>query len=90
MFDQFFDKLWEESPTVQKTRDCYYEAGELAAFQRNLISVVQIRFPDLAEFVQKQARLLNDPGALELLHRQMLTVPDSKSARWLLESAPEQ
>ena len=101
-----FDKLWDESPMVQKMREQdrakYYEEGinkgtaqgitqgEVQALQRTLVSAVQIKFPDLTDFAQKQAKRYSDPVALELLFQKMLTAPDAKSARWLLESKPEQ
>jgi len=105
-----FDKLWEESPMVQKMREQFraqfYEEGinkgiaqgttqgitqgKVQALQSNLIDVVQVRFPDLTDFAQQQAKLYHDPGALELLFHKMLTAPDVKTAQWLLELKPEQ
>jgi flagellar biosynthesis/type III secretory pathway protein FliH len=97
-----FDKLWEESPTVQKMREQirekyrvqYYEEGInqgiAQGVQRTLVDVVQVRFPDLTEFAQKQVKLCNKPDTLELLFQKMLTAPDATVARQLLESMPEQ
>jgi hypothetical protein len=85
-----FDKLWEESPTVQKMREQYYEKGKVENSQSMLVDAVQIRFPDLTDFAQKQVRLCDDPSVLKLLFQKILTAPDVKTARWLLESTPEQ
>jgi hypothetical protein len=101
-----FDKLWEESPTVQKMRAQYYEEGrnkgivqgiaqgiaqgEVQSSRRTLVDIVQVRFPELTEVAQKQARLCNKPDVLAMLIRQIVTAPDVKTARWLLESMSEQ
>jgi hypothetical protein len=85
-----FDKLWEESPTVRKMRAQYHKEGEAKALQRTLVDVVQVRFPDMIDFAQKQVKLCNKPNTLELLFQKMLTAPDATMARQLLESMPEQ
>src|SRR5439155_18661482 len=58
----------------------------LRALQRSLVTVVRVRYPDLAELAQQQAKHIDNPGALELLIQQVVTAPDAGTARWLLES----
>ena len=96
-----FDQLFEESPMIQKMRQQYLEQGiqkgrmeglqeglqeGLRALQRSLVTVVRVRYPDLAELAQQQAKHIDNPGALELLIQQVVTAPDAGTARWLLES----
>ena len=64
--------------------------GEIETLQRRLMDVVRIKFPDLTDLAQKQVKLFDNPGALDLLFDKMLTVPDSKTAQWLLESNSKQ
>ena len=85
-----FDKLWEESPTVQKMREQSYHEGEVQSSQRTLVDIVHVRFPELTEVAQKQAKLCKKPDILALLIRQIVTAPDVKTAQWLLELKPEQ
>jgi predicted transposase YdaD len=90
-----FDQLIEESPMIQSLRAQSREQGleqgleqgrqeGLQALQRTLVNVVRARYPDLAELAQQQACRFNTPGALELLIRQAVTVPDASTAQWLL------
>jgi hypothetical protein len=89
-----FDKLWDESPMVQKMQkqmqEKYYEEGKVENAQSMLLEVVRVKFPELTEFAQQQVKLYNKPDALDLLFRKVLTAPDAKTAQWLLESTPEQ
>jgi hypothetical protein len=93
-----FYKLWEENPRIlqlqEQLRMEYYEEGkflgELQAFQWVLTNVIQLKFPDLLDFTQKQVKLWNNPDILELLVHLVLTAPDAKTVKWLLESTPEQ
>ena len=41
-----FDKLWEESPTVQKMREQYYEKVRTETLQHTLTEVIRLQFPD--------------------------------------------
>ena len=88
-----FDKLWDESPMVQKMREQmqekYYEEGRVETLQNTLLDVVRVRFPDLTAQAQKQVKLFNEPGALELLFQQVLRAPDAKTAQWLLETTSQ-
>jgi len=97
-----FEQLWEESPTVQKMRSQYYEQGReqgitkgitqgieqgiTKGIQRTLVDFVQIKFPELTEFAQRQARLCKNPEVLETIARELFTAPDSGTAQQLLQS----
>jgi hypothetical protein len=104
-----FDKLWEESPRVQKMREQFHAQyygegiakgmmrgikqgmvqGEIQTLRRNVMNVVQVRFPDLTAFAQEQVKLFDNPGALDLLFQKILVAPDIKFARWLLDSTAD-
>ena len=89
-----FDKLWEESPRVRRTKEQHYEEGIAQGKVQNSQSVilrfVQAKFPPLTEFAQKKVRLCNNPDALDLLFQQIITAPDATMVQHLLESIPEQ
>lgn len=119
MFDMLLDKLWEESPMVQRMREQmreelqeelrekYYEKGKKEGLEKGrtegvekgraevvaetlqhaLMMVIQVEFPELIEPAQKKIESMTDPGVLDLLFQQVLTAPDIKTARWLLEPA---
>ena len=63
---------------------------EVETLQRTLIEIVRVKFPALTELAQKQVKQFDNPGALNLLLKKVLTAPDSKTAQWLLESNSEQ
>ena len=53
--------------------------------QHTLLEVIRLKFPELTELAQEQIRRFTDPGALDLLFQKVLTAPDVKTVRWLLE-----
>jgi hypothetical protein len=75
-----YDRLWEESPKVQKIR----AESEVQAMQRMLVSVVKARFPALTQLAQEQAVQINSPDTLDLLVQKIATAPDEDMVRWLL------
>jgi len=87
-----FDKLWNESPMVQKMKEeseARGEArgkaeGELAGLQRTLVNIVKIRFPSLVDLAQRKAAQMNNTGAIDLLIEQIVAANDESIARWLL------
>ena len=83
-----YDKLWEESPRVQKelakSRAQGKAEGELRAAQRMFVNIVAARFPALAELAQQQAAQIGSPAALEILVQKVVTAPDENTVRWLL------
>ena len=87
-----FDQLFEESPMIQKLRQQSREQDlerdlqeAIEALQRTLVTVVRVRYPDLADFAQQQVshfdtRLARWNGSF----RQVMTAPDASTAQWLL------
>ena len=87
-----FDKLWDESPMVQKMKE-ESEArgkaegkaeGELVGLQRTLVNIVKVRFPDLAGLSQQKVAQTSNTGVIDLLIEQIITAKDESIARWLL------
>ena len=60
---------------------------EARTFRRALVTMIQARFPNLAEFAQQRVELLDKPAALDLLIQQISMAPDADIARWLLDSS---
>ena len=83
-----YDKLWEESPRVQKerakSRAQGKAEGELRAAQRMFVNIVAARFPALAELARQQAMQIDSPDALEVLAQKVVTAPDESIVRWLV------
>jgi hypothetical protein len=79
-----YDKLWEESPRIQKIRAESEVEGEVRAAQRMLISYVELRFPDLVELAQEELSRVNNLETLDLLAQKVYTAPDEATVRWLL------
>ena len=46
--------------------------------------VVKMRFPALRELAQEKIEQIDEPGRLDYLFEQLLSVPDETFARWLL------
>jgi hypothetical protein len=84
-----FDRLWEESPTVQKMKKQFYEQGEVQTLRRLLVKDVQRRFPELTELAQEKAKLCEKPDALESLYQQVQDATDAKAVQQLLVSISE-
>ena len=70
-----YDRLWEESPKVQKIR----AESEVQAMQRMLVSVVKARFPTLTQLAQEQAVQINSPDTLDLLVQKIRRLPLTKT-----------
>ena len=88
-----FDQLFEESPMIQKMREQSREQGRqdvIEALRRTLVNIVRVRYPDLAEFAQRQVGSFNKLDALELLIERVVTAPDVSTVRWLLGSGTQQ
>jgi hypothetical protein len=79
-----YDKLWEESPRIQKERAASEAKGELRAAQRMFVNIVAARFPALAELARQQAMQIDSPDALEVLAQKVVTAPDESIVRWLV------
>jgi hypothetical protein len=101
-----FDRLWEESPMVQKTKKQSYEQGraegvtqgitqgvtqgEVQTLRRLLVKDVQRRFPELTELTQEKIKLCEKPDVLESLYQQVQDAADAKAVQQLLVSISEQ
>ena len=51
-----------------------------------IIGLVEARFPALIELAQERVTLIRNTGALSQLIKQVGTVPDEATARWLLNT----
>ncbi len=79
-----YDKLWEESPRVQKERAKGRAEGELHVAQRMFVNIVTARFPALTELAKQQAAQIDSPAALDVLAQKVVIAPDENAVRWLL------
>jgi hypothetical protein len=60
--------------------------GEVRGAQKMVTDLVEVRFPALSELAQERVALIKDTGALSRLIKQVGTVPDEATARWLLNT----
>ena len=60
--------------------------GEIRGAQKMVTNLVEVRFPALSELAQQRVALIRDTGALSRLIKQVGTVPDEATARWLLNT----
>ncbi len=83
-----YDQLWEESPRIQRERARSRAEGkaegELQAARRMFINIVCARYPGLTELAKQQAAQIDNPAALNILARKVVTAPDESAVRWLL------
>lgn len=88
------DDFLEQSPYVQKKkeegreegREIGHEEGLAEGLQKAFVAVVEGRFPPLAELAQQRVSQVTKPDKLDLLLKQIVTIPDETTARWLLNS----
>ena len=59
--------------------------GKAEGLQLALVTVIEERFPPLAELVQEKITRIDRPDALRLLLKGIAAAPDEASARLLLE-----
>jgi predicted transposase YdaD len=95
------ESLLDENPFVQKRRAEGLAEGEAKGraegeakgraegraegLQRAVITVVEGRFPPLAELAQKSVASVTKADALAIILKGMVTAPDEATARLLLE-----
>jgi hypothetical protein len=90
-----YDPLWEENSKVRRIRaESKAEGlaegkaeGKAEGLQIALVSAVRVRFPELAELAQQKVGKINDAANLDMLLKHVITAPDERTARWLLDSA---
>ena len=61
------------------------EEGKLEGLQQAVLNVVEVRFPSLMELARERVPLVHKPGTIEYAFKALLTVPDEKTARMMLE-----
>ena len=79
-----YNSLWDQSPIIQKMKAASEVEGEIKAFQKGVIDIVQARFPLLADLARQRVAQMNDEKSLRGLLVQISTAPDEASARLLL------
>lgn len=77
---QTYDSLIDEDPEVQER----VARGKVEGARQIVVDFVEARFPDLKELAQQRVGLLTNSETLSLLAKQIATVPDEATARWLL------
>ena len=92
-----YDDLFEKDPKMQRILaerkaegraegEAKGEArGKAEGLQLALVTVIEERFPPLAELVQDKITRIDKPDALRLLLKGIAAAPDEASARLLLE-----
>ena len=78
----FYDSLLEGDPKLQHIK----AEIMMKAKQEAVVEAVEARFPTLLPLAQQQVVRLTELETLSLLHKQVVTAPDEKAARWLLSS----
>ena len=89
-----FDSLLEQDPDIQRLRAESAAKGKIEGkvegkvegMQSAVIDFVSVRFPALSELARQKVTQVNNPDRLAVLVRQVATVPDENTARWLLDS----
>ena len=77
-----YDSLIDENPDVQER----VAKGEARGAQKIVTSVVEVRFPTLAELAQQRVASIQSLEKLNQLAKQIATVPDEQTAIWVLNS----
>ncbi len=75
-----YDPLWEENPRIREDRVRSKAEGLRSA----VVTVVKVRFPELAELAQQKVAQINQPETLNLLLEQIAAAPDEQFVRQLL------
>lgn len=70
-----------QTPTYQKI----LAEGREEGLQRAILTVVEARFPTLAELARQKVAKAKKPDAAEYALRKLATVPDEDTARTVLE-----
>ena len=78
--DIHYDSLVDEEAQEWVAR------GEIRMAQKMIIGLVEARFPALIELAQERVTLITNTDALSQLIKQVGTVPDEATARWLLNT----
>src|SRR6266480_345141 len=88
----------QDKQTVEAHMDIHYDSlvdeeaqewvarGKIRMAQKMIIGLVEARFPALIELAQERVTLITNTDALSQLIKQVGTVPDEATARWLLNT----
>ena len=82
LMDIHYDSLVDEDPEVQER----VAKGEIRGAQKIVAGLIEARFPALAELAQERVTLIRDTDTLSRLAKQVATIPDEATARWLLNT----
>lgn len=82
IFAMYSDPL-AQTRTYQKL----IQKGKLEGLQEALLSVVEVRFPSLADLARQKVPQVSTPDTLDLLVKAVVAAPDESVVRLLLESA---
>jgi hypothetical protein len=75
----------EVQQEIERTRQEAEQA--LQSAREAAVAMVYIRFPALTEQARERIATIDDSRLLQILIRQLTTVPDEQTARWLLNSS---
>src|SRR6266851_4123170 len=81
---KMYDPLWDDHPKVKKIREESKQQGKIEGLRIAVLSVVEVRFPDLTELAQQEVSKINTPDILKYLMDQLLAAPDETIARFVL------
>jgi len=77
-----YDSLLDEDPEIQERKT----SSEIRGAQKIVVDFVEARFPALTELAQQRVTLIENTEILSQLAKQIATVPDEDTARWLLNT----
>ena len=80
--NQNYDSFIDENPDVQER----VAQGEAKGAQKIVTSIVEVRFPTLAELAQQRVANIQSLEKLDQLAKQIATASDEQMARWVLDS----
>jgi len=80
-----WDDLMERDPKMKKIRKESEAKGKAQGIAEGVITVVCLRFPPLTELAQQKVSRVRHPDTLNLLLKQVTSVPDEEAVRLLLD-----
>lgn len=91
---KMFNDLFEDDPFIQQKKAegraegiAEGEArGQAKGLQTAVVIIIEDRFPSLVPLAEQKVKQLNKPDILKLLLKQVATVDDENTARWLLNT----
>lgn len=85
-----FNDLLEDDPIIKRKKAEGYAKGfargKKKALRKAVVIVVEGRFPSLIPLAEQKVKQLNKSYMLKLLLKQVATVDDENTARWLLNT----